>query len=155
MFSISVKTPSIKMPTLLTRQIMLGAGVFVVNNYKERLNRGMGIDESGNLVKLKPLSPATIKAKGSNIPLIDTKNMVGAFRVDTGLATEKKVIFNFPPSESWKAGIHQKGVKTGKVNIPARPHVGISGKDLKDATKWIELKTGKKLKEGIKIGKAE
>jgi len=157
MFSISVKTPSIKIASLLTREIMLGAGVLVANNYKERLNKGMGVDEGGNIVKLKELSAATIENKGSSIPLIDTTDMVGSFRADPATVTENKVVLNFPASESWKAAIHQKGITLllKSVTIPARPHVGFSDKDLKDATKSIETNTGQKLKEGIKIGKAE
>jgi phage gpG-like protein len=174
MIKIKVKTPTVKIPKLLTRQIMLGAGTLIVNNYKQRLNRGMGVSESGNIVKLQKLSEITKKNKGSNIPLIDTARMASAFRVDPALTTEKRAVFNFPQSESWKAGIHQKGVtikpkkKGGRlcvpfgdkflflksVTIPARRHVGFSKKDISDALKYINYKTSKQLEEGTKIGKA-
>lgn len=177
MFEIRLKTPKIKFPpSLVTQEIMIAAGLQVVNNYRERLNRGEGAENMA-IIKLKPLSVITQWKKGSDIPLIDTTRMVSAFRVDTSQTTDTKAVMNFPPSEAWKAAIHQKGItikpkKEGgvlaipmgkevfgggqyiflrEVTIPPRPHVGFSQKDIDDAAKMIDVKVYAKLEKEIDI----
>lgn len=174
MLELKIKTPTIKIPTkLLTKQIMTKAGITVANNYKQRIIHGKGVSPAGNVIKLQKLSDITKTNKGSNIPLVDTGRMKDAFRVDPVSTTTRKAVMNFPTSEAWKAGIHQKGItikprKKGgrlavpfgdktlflkKVTIPARPHVGFSRKDIKDAMKMIKHYTIDRIKNGIKIEK--
>jgi hypothetical protein len=170
MFSLTVTVPNIKVnPQLLTKEIMRGCGVIVVNNYRQRINKGEGV-KGGNIIALKPLSEITKRRKGSDIPLIDTAAMANSFRVDDGQSTENKVIMNFPPEQAWKAGIHQKGIKIKpkkeggilaipmggeeyifckSVTIPVRPHVGFSDKDIEDATGYLRLATLKEAEKGI------
>ena len=168
MFALKIKAPKIKVPRrIVTKKMMLAAGTVVVNNYRERIHRGKGV-ENRQIISLKPLSEVTIATKGSSIPLMDKGTMAAAFRIDRSLTTtDNKAVFNFPKSEAMKAGVHQKGatirpkkkalkVPYGggflflkKVEIPARPHVGFSDKDLKDAHKIIELQSLKVLKEKL------
>ena len=173
MFGFKLKSPKIDFPAqLVTKDIMIAAGVTVVNNYKLRLNEGKGVKD-GTVIKLKPLSEITKRNRGEDaIPLVDKGLMKDSFRVDTSQSTDKKATMNFPPNEAFKAGVHQKGVTIKpknakmlrvpfggeflflkKVTIPSRPHVGFSEKDVADALKMINTKVLTGVNEGIRIEK--
>jgi len=172
MFGFKLKSPKIDFPVqLVTKDIMIAAGLTIVNNYRLRLNEGKGVKD-GTVIKLKPLSEITKKNKGSDIPLVDTGRMMSSFRVDTSQVTDKKAVMNFPPNEAFKAAVHQKGITIypknakvlrvpyggeflflKKVTIPSRPHVGFSEKDVADALKMINTKVLTGINEGIRIEK--
>ena len=173
MFSMALNVPKLTVdPKLIDKQIMTGAGLMVVNNYRERMLRGEGV-KNNQIVQLKPLSEITIAATGRDIPLSNKGHMRESFRVDPGKTTENKVTMNFPKEQAWKAAIHQKGYKDikpkgdilaipltymgvegyiycKKVTIPPRPHVGWTQKDIDDAYRVIEMAAVKKLEGAIK-----
>jgi len=141
----------------LTRRFMMELGDVAVEGYKERLDHGKGVDSSGNVITLKPLSGLTVTRKGSALPLVDTGGLQDSFQIDKGATTNKRAVVAFmDPQHAMIARVHQTGMtivpkrakalmipigpsrgkkRSGdaifrkKVVIPARPHVGISKED--------------------------
>ena len=143
----------------LTRSIMREVGDVAAEGNKNRLDRGLGVDESGQETRLVPLSALTVGRKGSSIPLVDTGGMKDSFQVDSGKLTDTRVVIAFSPEQALKAAVHQRGAviqvrnakalripvgpkrgagKSGaaifrkRAVIPARPHVGPSTQDRED-----------------------
>lgn len=100
-------------------------GEIVLRSVKNNFRQG------GRPEKWKALSPATLKKKRANTPLIDTKRLMNSLtykahadRVEVGT----NVIYG---------AIHQFGGPAGrgrKVNIPARPYLMVQDED------WINIK---------------
>ena len=124
--------------------IELGEKVFVPN-YRERMKQGLGVDSEGNLVSHKPL-----KSGGSGrVPLVGSGKMMRSFRVNRSLSGEGKLVLDFPEGQAEKALMHHRG--NPDKGIPARPHIGLSNKDMEDAVRCIEETLIKNAQDIFKI----
>lgn|GEM_PF-7036133 len=117
--------------------IRMGRLIFVAG-YRRRMRRGLGVDSGGNPVRHKPLKKNTRPGTGqsSPIPLFDTGEMTRSFRVNRARTTDRRLVMDFPAKESRKAVTHQFG--SPRKNIPARPHIGASRRDMKNAVRFLE-----------------
>lgn len=110
----------------------LGSAVFVAG-YRDRMRRGLGVDAAGNRVRHKPLQENRRRRRGA-VPLFDTGSMARSFRVNRGRTRDRLLVLDFPVRERGKARRHQLGGR----GIPARPHIGASRQDLKNAARFLE-----------------
>lgn len=135
-----------------TANIRLGNSVFVAG-YRNRMRRGLGVDNNGNPVRHKPLKENDrVGNRGSRAtPLVNTGRMVKAFRVNRGRTAGRLLVMDFPEKEKKKAATHQFG--NPRKNIPARPHVGASSNDLKKAVLFLENFWKRSLDKFIRIEK--
>lgn len=129
--------------------LRLGDSVFVPA-YRDRMSRGLGINKSGQVVRHKPLkSNSRRNRRGRSLPLVRTGKMARSFRVNRNRTTEQRIVLDFPSRERIKASVHQFGQR--RKGIPARPHVGVSQKDLQEAVRFIELDWAEHLADFIQI----
>jgi len=129
--------------------IRLGRSIFVAG-YRSRMRRGLGVDAGGKLVRHAPLKK-NVRPDGrtSSTPLLDTGKMTRAFRVNQARTTDRRLVMDFPAGESRKAATHQFGDR--RRNIPARPHVGASRRDLQQAVRFLENFWTRNLRKFIRI----
>lgn len=142
---------NIKSDNMVSKEanLRLGDSVFVAA-YRDRMRRGLGINKSGQVARHKPLKKSTIRnRRGRALPLLRTGKMVRSFRVNRNRTTDQKIVLDFPSRERIKASVHQFGQRS--KGIPARPHVGVSQKDLQEAVRVIESEWADQLDDFIQI----
>lgn len=128
--------------------VRLGNAVFVPG-YRDRMRRGMGVDANGNPIRHKPLKRNARRGKSNrSTPLFDTGKMVRSFRVNRGRTTDRALIMDFPDKERRKAAMHQLGNR----KVPARPHIGATRRDLKEAVRFLENYWRQNIDKFIQIG---
>ncbi|MFQ5673415.1 MAG: hypothetical protein ACE5G9_09990 [Nitrospinales bacterium] len=128
----------------------MGHSIFVTG-YRRRMRRGLGVDAGGNPARHKPLQKNARPGTGRNpsIPLLDTGEMVRSFRVNRARTTDRLLVMDFPAKERRKAVTHQFG--DSRRNIPARPHVGASRQDMKNAVRFLKNFWAQNFRKFIRI----
>ena len=127
----------------LTKELNL-AGQIIHKDHIHRLERGLDVNNN----QMTPLKDATIKRKGFNQILVD-KGEMRNLNIKKATKSKQEVILN--PGDKKKRGkVTSKEIGTfhqfGKGNNPKREWFGISERASKDATKMIEMRIAKELK---------
>ena len=156
MININIDTSGYKPIRIkLSKDMLFTVARLMVGRYFNRMKSGLGITASGSLAPHKSLSRKYKKRpsgkKPTPPPLIDTGRMASSLRAIWNESTSTKAIiavrsFKHPFSKLKTpalAAIHHFG--SAKINLPARPHIGFSKEDEREAFR----KYSKLLKESL------